>query len=84
MTGVKSSVRKTPGVCGGDACVGNTRIMVWLLVALKHDGLFDADLLKNYPTLVPADLSGSLGILSQHPEEIEEAIHANDDLARFA
>ncbi|WP_445242043.1 DUF433 domain-containing protein [Microcoleus sp. LEGE 07076] len=23
---------KTPGLCGGDACIGNTRIPVWSLV----------------------------------------------------
>ncbi|HLW67594.1 MAG TPA: DUF433 domain-containing protein [Gemmataceae bacterium] len=36
-----SWVRKTPGVCGGDACIRNTRIPVWLLVAWMKDGLND-------------------------------------------
>lgn len=71
-------VRKTPGVCGGEACIGNTRIMVWLLVALKNDGMSDADLLKNYPTLRPKDLSAAWEYYRQHPDEIDEAIHAND------
>lgn len=26
-------IKKTPGVCGGDACIGNTRIPVWSLVS---------------------------------------------------
>ncbi|NEP91259.1 MAG: DUF433 domain-containing protein [Okeania sp. SIO2C2] len=26
-------INKTPNVCGGDACVGNTRIPVWSLVS---------------------------------------------------
>ena len=25
-------IRKTPGVIGGDACIGNRRIAVWMLV----------------------------------------------------
>ena len=29
---------KNAGVCGGEACLGDSRIMVWLLVALKNDG----------------------------------------------
>jgi uncharacterized protein (DUF433 family) len=71
-------VRKTPGICGGDACIGNSRIMVWLLVALKNDGVPDAELLKNYPTLGPSDLSGAWEYYRQHPEEIEQSIDAND------
>ncbi len=34
-------IQKTPGVCGGDACIRNTRIMVWLLVSLKRQGASD-------------------------------------------
>ena len=29
-------ITKTAGVCGGDACIENTRIPVWLLVSLRH------------------------------------------------
>ncbi len=25
-------IQKTPNVCGGDACIRNTRIRVWLIV----------------------------------------------------
>ena len=65
MTGVQDSevvlrgpdgeafVRKTPGVCGGDACVGNTRIMVWLLVGYRKQGVTDAQLLQYYPGFLP-------------------------------
>ena len=35
-------IRKTPMVCGGDACIRNSRIMVWLLVAFKRGGMTDA------------------------------------------
>ncbi len=27
-----SGIQKTPGVCGGDACIRETRIPVWVLV----------------------------------------------------
>lgn len=31
-------IRKTSGVCGGYACVRNTRIPVWTLVSLRQQG----------------------------------------------
>jgi uncharacterized protein (DUF433 family) len=71
-------VRKTPGVCGGEACLGDSRIMVWLLVALKNDGLSDTDLLRDYPTLTSSDLASAWEYNRQHPEEIEQAIQANE------
>jgi uncharacterized protein (DUF433 family) len=74
----KSLVRKTPGVCGGNACIGNSRITVWLLVGLKKDGLSDADLLKGYPSLTPSDLTAAWEYYRLNPEEIEESIKANE------
>jgi uncharacterized protein (DUF433 family) len=71
-------IRKTPGVCGGDACVRDTRIMVWLLVALKRQGLTDAALLENYPGLSGEDLAAAWQYARLHPDEIDEAMAANE------
>lgn len=35
-------IEKTPGVMGGDACIRQTRIPVWLLVSLRQQGASDA------------------------------------------
>jgi uncharacterized protein (DUF433 family) len=70
-------VKKTPGVCGGDACIGNTRIMVWLMVGLKKAGTPDDEIFKAYPTLSPKDLAAAWEYFRLHPEEIEEAIRLN-------
>ena len=51
-----SSIVKTPGTCGGDARVDNTRIPVWLLVLHRKSGRSDAEVLDSYPTLTQADL----------------------------
>ncbi|TAE47654.1 MAG: DUF433 domain-containing protein, partial [Oscillatoriales cyanobacterium] len=56
LTNGSLGVKKTPGVCGGDACVGNTRIQVWVLVGYRRLGCSDAELLKCYPHLTAADL----------------------------
>ncbi len=47
-------ISKTPGVCGGDACIRKTRIPVWVLVSFRHLGMNESQLLDNYPTLTKA------------------------------
>ncbi len=67
-------IRKTSQVCGGDACVGDTRIMVWLLVAMKQDGLSDDEILEGYPGLNAEHLAAAWEYYRLHPEEIDHAI----------
>ncbi|PZV13363.1 MAG: hypothetical protein DCF21_14190 [Leptolyngbya sp.] len=71
------SIEKTPGVCGGRACIANTRIPIWGLVEAKRSGYSDADLLASYPTLTANDLANAWIYVAAHPEEIEVAIHDN-------
>ncbi len=40
-------IAKTPGVCGGDACIAGTRIPVWVLVDYRRLGTSDSELLNN-------------------------------------
>ncbi len=75
-------VRKTPDVCGGDACVRQTRIMVWLLASYMRQGVSDKTLLEYYPSLNAEDLEAAREYGRLHPEEIEVAIadnHKDDD-----
>jgi uncharacterized protein (DUF433 family) len=72
-------IRKTPGVCGGDACIRNTRIMVWLLNSLKEKGLTEQQILDNYPSLTRADLAAAWEYARQNLQEIEQAIRANEE-----
>jgi len=46
-------------VMGGDACIRNTRIPVWVLVEYKRQGLSDGDLLAQFPGLNAADLAAA-------------------------
>jgi len=52
----KSWIQKTPNICGGRACIRNTRITVWGLVNSRRLGLTDDQILKNIVGLTPADL----------------------------
>jgi Protein of unknown function (DUF433) len=40
-------VQRTPGVCGGNARLRNTRIPVWTLVAFRQEGMTEEELLYN-------------------------------------
>lgn len=53
---IDKAVQKTAGVCGGHARVRNTRIAVWTLISLAHQGMDDATLVKDFPGLTYFDL----------------------------
>jgi uncharacterized protein (DUF433 family) len=72
--GTKSWIRKTPGVCGGEPCVRNTRHTVAGLVEWKKQGLTDARILEHHPDLTLADLEAAWAYYATHREQIEQAI----------
>jgi uncharacterized protein (DUF433 family) len=37
----KARIRKTPGVCGGEACIRQTRVPVWVLHRFRSLGRTD-------------------------------------------
>lgn len=76
-TASKTLIRHTPGVCGGEACLGNSRITVWMLEDARRAGISDADLLQDYPSLTARDLVDAWAYVEKHPEEIESAIRVN-------
>lgn len=75
--GSTSTIRKTPGVCGGQACLGLSRVAVWILEEARRAGVGELDLLKDYPGLSVNDLEAAWNYVAAHPEEIEEAIRMN-------
>ncbi|MFQ4139442.1 DUF433 domain-containing protein [Nodosilinea sp. PGN35] len=72
------SIEKTPGVCGGSACIATTRIPVWGLVEARRAGYSDADLLTSYPSLTASDLANAWIYAAAYTDEIEAAIQANE------
>ena len=73
-----NGIDKTPGVCGGDACIRQTRIPVWALVQLRQLGTDDAGLLRTYPTLTAEDLVNSWSYYRSTTAEIEQQIADNE------
>lgn len=72
-------IQVTAGVCGGQPRIRNTRIPVWTLVAFRKQGADDEELLQNYPTLTPSDLSAAWTYYEQHRKEGDHAIAALDE-----
>ena len=75
----KSWVQKTPNVCGGDACIRNTRITVHGLVHYRQLGLSEQRLLEMIQGLTPDDLVAAWDYHAAHQAEIEEAIRLNEE-----
>lgn len=73
-------IRHTPGVCGGEACIRNTRIAVWMLEEARRAGAGDADLMADYPDLSREDLEAAWQYVASHVEEIGSAIRANNEV----
>ncbi|BAY24159.1 hypothetical protein NIES2100_39520 [Calothrix sp. NIES-2100] len=73
-------ITKTIGVCGGDACIANTRIPVWSLVNDRRLGMSDARILEAFPHLTAADLVNAWAYADANPEEIEQAIRENEEV----
>jgi uncharacterized protein (DUF433 family) len=73
-----SGIERTPGVCGGDACIAGTRIPVWVLEGFRRLGWTEAKILANYPTLRAANLVDAWAYVDTHRQEIDEAIRQNE------
>jgi uncharacterized protein (DUF433 family) len=74
-----SWVQKTPGVCGGDACIRNTRITVHGLVHYRQLGLTDERLVEIIQGLTQDDLAAAWDYYASHAAEIQEAIRVNEE-----
>lgn len=80
MSTITDRITKTPGVCGGNACLRGTRITVWGLVQRRRFGLSDLAISESIQGGVPAaDLEAAWEYAAAHPDEIEEAIRLNTE-----
>ena len=73
-------INKTPGVVGGDACIGNMRIPVWSLVEYRQMGASDRRIIEAYPQLTQTDLAYAWAYADVFSDEIIEAIAVNQEV----
>ena len=70
----KSWIQKTPGVCGGEPRVRNTRHTVAGLVEWKKQRLTDARILEHHPDLTQEELEATWAYYDAHREDIEQTL----------
>jgi uncharacterized protein (DUF433 family) len=65
-------ITKTPGVCGGRACIAGHRIRVMDIVALhEHRKMSPSEVAEQYPSITLADVYAALVYYLDHRAEIE-------------
>lgn len=79
LSQVFPGIESTPGVCGGEPCIVDTRIPVWVLEQARKLGMSDAELLRCYPTLRAEDLANAWTYIRFHHAEIEQQIGENEE-----
>lgn len=79
---VFSHITKDPRVCGGKACIDNTRIRVIDIVQLQREGKKPEEMRAVFAVpLTLAQVYSALAYADEHPEEItvDLAIEANTE-----
>ena len=74
MTSVsKEHISKTPGVCGGRACIAGHRIRVMdIVIQYERVGLSPAQIVQDvYPSITVADVHAAIAYYLDHRDEIE-------------
>ena len=74
---VSPGIFRTPGVCGGEACVRGMRIPVWLLEEGRKRGATEEQLLQAHPNLTREDLARAWTYVAAHRDEIARSIQEN-------
>ncbi len=72
-------IESTPRICGGEPCIVRTRIPVWVLEQSRRQGISEAELLRNYPTLRAEDLANAWAYVRAHRQEIDQQIRENEE-----
>jgi uncharacterized protein (DUF433 family) len=77
-------IRKAPSVCGGEACIRDTRYTVSGLVQWQKMGLTDDQIQERHPDLSAADLELAWSYYRENRDEIDELIRQDEDAWRMA
>ena len=75
---IYAGIEKTPGICGGAACIVRTRIPVWLLENARRLETPEAEILRAYPPLRAEDLANAWAYVRSHRDEIDGEIQENE------
>ena len=84
-TSVPGRITKTPGVCGGRACIAGHRVRVLdVAVWYEHQGMSPDEIVSHVPSLTLADVHAALSYYFDHIEEIQDEMRAERTLVHEA
>ncbi len=70
-------ITKSPGVCGGKACIAGHRIRVLdVVVWHEHLGMSADEIVSQFPSLSLSEVHLALAYYFEHVEEIQEEMRA--------
>lgn len=85
MAGISvDRITKTPGVCGGKACIAGHRIRVMDIV-VWHElrGYSPDEIVAMFPGITLADVHAALAYFFDNRQEVEDEFRAEDEIARM-
>lgn len=71
------AIIKTPGVCGGSACIAGTRIPVWVVEVTKRQGRAPAHVTESYPHITHDQIRAAFKYAEDNKDEIDQDIREN-------
>jgi uncharacterized protein (DUF433 family) len=82
---IRQHISKTPGVCGGRACIAGYRIRV-LDVVVEHEkrGLRPEEIVYQYPGITLADVYAALAYYLDNRAEIDADFRKDEEWAKYA
>ncbi|MGA2031402.1 MAG: DUF433 domain-containing protein [Thermoguttaceae bacterium] len=77
-------IARTPGVCGGRACIAGHRVRVMDIIAWHQlRGMGPDQIVDMFPGITLADVYAALAYYFDHRQEIEEEFRKEDRLAEW-
>ena len=79
---ITERITKTPGVCGGKACIAGHRVRVIdIAVWYENMGMSADEIVTQIPSITLSDVHAALVYYYDHIEEIREDIKRDDEIA---
>jgi uncharacterized protein (DUF433 family) len=81
-TSTPDRISRTPGICGGKACIAGHRVRVLdIVVWHEHRGMTADEIVSHVPGITLADVHAALAYYFDHIEEIQEEMRDERALA---
>jgi uncharacterized protein (DUF433 family) len=81
---IAQHIAKTPGICGGRACIAGHRIRVQDIVVLHEmRGMSPKEITAEYPGITLADVHAALAYYFDNRQEIEDEFRKADEWAEW-